>query len=482
MIRQMRYGTAMLRGGRLDPANLRATVADLRATIEEFGDPGDEASAMLPGGVEPDPEIQRIMADRRLRRTVRDAAAHVPHYRRYFAEAGLDPRHITLDTLATLPPTTKAALRAAPAAFVSDRAEPVLLAQTTGTTGTPTSVWFSRYELELAAALSAMSLLMVSGCRSRHTVMSTISSRATLAKAVVQQALAMVGAGFVAMGTVDPLIILDRLAAPMHLPGKEPQITHLIITASLLGSLVQAAEDDGWLPADFGLREIMVGGEVLSDPLRRRAEAALGARVIDAYSMTETLPTAGLSCEAGHLHLSSEQAHLEIVDPLTGAPALPGEVGGLVVTPYTQYRDTTLLLRYETGDLVRRLPAAESPSCSLSGMPATSRILGRQSGGAPELTTRAVLDVLQAERSVPLPTRYALVEDPAGPLLYVVAPQAPPSLPGRIEERARHLPLAGVVLVEDRDELPLPCPVRADLVEHSFERPAERRRPVRSGR
>ncbi|MGW5399161.1 phenylacetate--CoA ligase family protein [Streptomyces sp. NPDC003952] len=479
----MRYGAAVLRGGRLDPVNLRGTVADLRATIEEFGDPGEEASAMLPGGAEPDPEIHRVMADRRLRRTVQDAAAHVPYYRRHFAEAGIDPRHITLDSLAMLAPTPKSALRAAPSAFVSERSEPVLLAQTTGTTGTPTSVWFSRYELELAAALSAMSLLMVSGCRSRHIVMSTISSRATLAKTVVQQALAMIGAGFIAMGTVDPLIILDRLAAPLHVPGKEPQVTHLITTASLLGRIVQAAEEDGWLPADFGLREILVGGEVLSDPLRLRAEAALGARVIDAYSMTETLPTAGLSCEAGHLHLSSEQAHVEILDPLTGAPTLPGEVGGLVVTPYAQYRDTTLLLRYETGDLVRRLPDAETPACSLSAMPATSRILGRQSGGVRDLTTRAVLDVLQAERAIPLPTRFAVVEDPGGPLLYAVAGRAAtPALLARVEERSRHLPLAGVVLVKDLDELPLPCPARADLIEHSFELPTEGRRPVRSGR
>ncbi|PKV83254.1 phenylacetate--CoA ligase family protein [Streptomyces sp. TLI_146] len=480
MIRQIQYGAQMLRGGRLTVSGLEGTVADLRATIEEFGEPGEEAAVMLPGGTEPDPQIQRTMADRRLKLTVRQAAAHVPYYRRLFAELGLSPHDLSLDTLALLPPTPKSALRAASSAFVSERSEPVLLAQTTGTTGTPTSVWFSRYELELAAALSAMSFLMGSALRSRHIVLSTISSRATLAKLTVQRALAMVGAGFLAMGTVDPRIIIDRLATPMRLPGKEPQVTHLIVTASALGGLVQTAERDGWHPADFGLRQILVGGEVLSDPLRSRAEEAFGARVTDTYSMTETLPTAGLACEEGHLHLSAEQAHIEVLDPLTHAPAGPGETGTLVVTPYTQYRDTTLLLRYDTGDLVRRLPGAEPPTCSLHGMPATSRILGRHSNGPAELTPRAVLDRLQAERRLPLPTRYAVSPGPDGPRLYVVADRPSAALLARVEERVDDLPLSGVILLEDPDELPEPCRVRADLTEHSFELPSPRHQPARS--
>ncbi|MFI1100784.1 phenylacetate--CoA ligase family protein [Streptomyces melanogenes] len=480
MIRQIQYGAQMLRGGRLTVSGLQGTVADLRATIEEFGEPGEEAAVMLPGGTEPDPQIQRTMADRRLKLTVRQAAAHVPYYRRLFAELGLSPHDLSLDTLALLPPTPKSALRAASSAFVCERSEPVLLAQTTGTTGTPTSVWFSQYELELAAALSAMSFLMGSGLRSRHIVLSTISSRATLAKLTVQRALAMVGAGFIAMGTVDPRIIIDRLATPMRLPGKEPQVTHLIVNASALGGLVQIAEREGWDPADFGLRQILVGGEVLSDPLRSRAEEAFGARVTDTYSMTETLPTAGLACEEGHLHLSAEQAHIEVLDPLTHASAGPGEVGTLVVTPYTQYRDTTLLLRYDTGDLVRRLPGTEPPACSLHGMPATSRILGRHSNGPAELTPRAVLDRLQGERRLPLPTRYAVSAGPDGPRLYVVADRPSAALLARVEERFDDLPLSGVVLLEDPDELPEPCHVRADLTEHSFELPSPRHQPARS--
>lgn len=420
MVRQLRYGARMIRGAALHPPDMRALAADLRATIEEFGDPGDEASALLPGSAEPDKDIQRDMARRRLRLTVAHAAEHVPYYRRWFAENDVDPRGITAESFGSVPLTSKAELRAAPAAFVSARAEPVLLAQTTGTTGMPTSV-----------------------C-----------------------ALVMIGAGFLAAGTICPSIVVDRLATPMHLPGKDPQISHLITTASYLGSLVQHVERDGWRTEDFGLRQILVGGEVLSDPLRQRAERAFGAQVTDTYSMTETMPMAGLCCEQGHLHLASEQSYVEILDPLTGEPTRPGDVGSLVVTPYSQYRDTTLLLRYLTGDLVRRLPSEQDLACSLRAMPATSRILGRRSQAHPELTTRAILDVLQAEWEIPLPTRFAVTGDA---VLHVAVDHPTQGLLSRIQDRAADLPIAGVVLAEGQDGLPEPCKVRADLTENSFE-------------
>lgn len=300
-------------------------------------------------------------------------------------------------------------------------------------------------------------------------MLSTISSRATLAKLTVRAALAMIGAGFVAAGTIQPSIVVDRLATPMHLPGKDPHVSHLITTASYLGSLVQHVERDGWRPENFGLRQILVGGEVLSDPLRQRAEQAFGARVTDTYSMTETMPTAGLSCEEGHLHLASEQSSVEILDPVTGQPTRPGDAGSLVVTPYSQYRDTTVLLRYLTGDLVRRPPDEQLVACSLRSMPATSRILGRASQAHPELTTRAILDVLQAEYEIPLPTRWVVTEEPAGPVLHVGVDHPTPSLLSRIEGRAGVLPITEVVLTEGQDRLPEPCRARADLTEKSFE-------------
>ncbi len=469
-VRQLRYVATVLHGGRFDVNALRATVADLRDSLDELGELDEGAREMLPGGEGADPEIRAAMAERRVRQAAREAARHTAYYRLLFEERGLDPERVGVDELLRLPSTPKAALRGATGAFVSDRAEPVLMAQTTGTTGPPTVVWFSRYELELSAALSAISYLLVGGVRAHHIAMSCVSSRATVGLVTVQQALGMIGAGFVAQGLVDPSLTLDRLATPLHLPGKKPQVTELYTVPSYLGALVQRGERDGWRAADFGLREVLTGAEILTDAMRERVRELFDVPVTDVYGMTELVPTTGLVCARRHLHLAVEQAHFEVLAIDNDTPVEPGCLGELVITPYAPYRDTTLLVRYRTGDLVRRLP--DGPyGCELAALPATSPILGRAKHFTGGPTTRDVLEVLQAERAISLPTRYSLAGAPDNPALYVVAPGAGAGLLGRLEERAtvRRLAVAEIRLVDDVSGLPTPCRVRADLYEHSFE-------------
>ncbi|MET7462384.1 AMP-binding protein [Nonomuraea sp. NPDC005501] len=446
-VRQLGYAWSMMSGRRFRIRDVRALVDDTRATMEAFGSPGEGSDDMLAAT---DPEIQEDLTKRRMRRTIKHAMAEVPYYRSL-----RDPDDI--------PPTPKLALRGMPSAFVSDLARPAVLAHTTGTTGSPTLVWFSAYEIELMSSISALGLMLAGGLRSDHLWANAISSR-SIAQILVERAVPMTGAGFVHLGMVDPRATLDRLATPLHVPGKQPLITHLNVTASYLGALVQEAERGGWSPRDFGLAEVYSGGEVLTDALRVRAEQALGAKVFDGYSMTEVAPVAGRVCDDGHLHLPPDQGLVEVLDPVTMEPAGPDALGVLVITPYSTFRDTTLLLRYVTGDMVRTLP--EPPTCAMAAIPATSRLLGRSVDG--EVTTRDVLDLLQAEPALPLPTRFAIEDG----VLHVVSGKDDPALLGRLEERAGALAIRGIRLVETPDELPSPCQVRADLIEHSFEHAA----------
>lgn len=473
---QLRYGAAVLLNRRVRPTDLERIARDLVATLAEFGEPGDD-SALLPGQAgQVDPEVRRTVTRRSLRATAQAAARHTAYYRRVFDELGLDPRRLDTDTWAQVPVTPKRALRGMPAAFVSAAAEPALMALTTGTSGTPTAVWYSRAELETTVALSTISAALALGLRPRHTMAYAGCSRATLALVNAEESATRAGASFVQFGTIEPSTAIDRLAAPLGLPGKAPQITHLTTSASYLAALVQEAERDGWQPADFGLESIGVGGEVLSDPLRARAEAAFGAQVSTSYLMTECLPSGGTPCSRGHLHHTSEFGHLEVLDPLTWEPTAPGTVGMIVHTPYVPYRECTLLLRYATGDLVR-MPAGE-PDCELAHLPATSAVLGRWTGPlSARVTTRDLLGVIEVEPDVPLPARHALSEEPDGGVLLHVLVRALPAqaLQDRLEERARTAGLAldGIVLHEDRAKMPPTTPLRSDLREHSFQ-PAPR--------
>ncbi|MEV7924843.1 phenylacetate--CoA ligase family protein [Kitasatospora sp. NPDC088779] len=471
-VSQLRYGASILLNRRIRPKDLGRIADDMVRTLAEFGEPGAD-SALLPGQAgQVDPEVRRTVTRRSLRATARAAVRHTAYYRRTFDDLGIDPETLDTETWSRVPVTPKAALRGLPAAFVSAAATPALMALTTGTSGTPTAVWYSRAELETTIALSTISAALTLGLRPRHTVAYAGCSRATLPLVVAEESTTRVGASFVQFGTIDPALALERLAAPLGLPGKAPQITHLTASASYLSALVQEAEQAGWRSADFGLESIGVGGEVLSAPLRERAEAAFGAPLSTSYLMTETLPSGGTPCSQGHLHHTTEFGHLEVLDPQTWEPTAPGEVGMLVHTPFVPYRECTLLLRYATGDLVR-LPVGGT-GCEWAHLPATSAVLGRWSGPlSATVPTRDVLDLVEGEPDVPLPARYTLTEEPdGGALLHLLVRALPAAtLRRRLEERASAagLPLAGIVLHDDRSKLPPSSPVRADLREHTFE-------------
>lgn len=474
-LRQLRYGVALLTNRRVRIADLHRLVDDILATQAELGVIGDEQRELMSGsGL--DPEARRTMDAKRWRRVVTKAYEETAWYRDRLDRLGLTPADLTLDRRAELPPTPKSALRAAPEAFVSSRSAPVFQATTTGTTGIPTSIWFSRYELELAAALGAVGFLLTGQVVADDVVQICISSRAELGIGNTIAAARLVGAASLLTGMIDPGEALSRTVQPVHLPGKKPQVSVLTAHPSYLAALVAEAERAGYRPDDFGLERILCGGEVLSDALRRRAEATFGATIVDGYAMTEIFPMAGVVCDEGHLHIPQDQGLVEVLDPVTFEPTRPGEVGALVVTPFLPYRETTLVLRLATGDLVRALPEAPT-TCEFAEIPATSPLLGKATAcpaaGGQVVHQRDVLEVLEGEPAVPLPVRYALEVADDGVDLHVRVAEDDPALRDRLEAGAveRGLPLRKLVLHDDDTTMPPPQFQRAWLRETTIVRP-----------
>lgn len=472
-VRQLRYGLALLANRKIAVPAVHQLVRDAVASQAEYGDLGDEEQLrQMQGAV--DADARQAIDSRRWQVMVRRAYRDTVYYRQRLDALGLAPDELTLERIHELPPTPKDALRALPEAFVSRAANPTFQAWTTGTTGVPTSFWFSTYELDLASGLSAMSLLMTAGITPADVVQLSVSSRAMLAIQNTMRACSLIGAASYLTGLIDPRESLARLATPVHLPGKKPRPSVLTTTPSYLAALVSTAEQEGYQPADFGLEQILCGGEVLTDALRTRAEQTFGAPLVDSYSMTEMFPIAGLVCRDAHLHITAEQGLVEVLRPDDFTPAGPGEVGMLVGTPFYPYRETTLVLRVASGDLVRALP--EQPTdCEYAGLPATSRVLGRQSmssdSGEP-IFQRDILDLLEGEPQVPLPARYALQPADDGFALDVLVARDTPALLSRLETSVaeRHLPIRKLRLHTDPDTMPQPAFFRAMLRETTVAR------------
>jgi phenylacetate-CoA ligase len=117
--------------------------------------------------------------------------------------------------------------------------------------------------------------------------------------------------------------------------------------------LGEVAKAQGVDTAALGVDALFLGGSPLPPAMQRRMARAWNARVIELYGSTETM-LLGTSCEAGTLHVETSLAYCEVLDERSDAPVEAGATGRLVVT--TIGVDGSPLVRFETGDVVRRLP------------------------------------------------------------------------------------------------------------------------------
>jgi len=471
---QLRYTVSVVFGLPFSARSLDRLVDALLATHQEFGVIAPEGAELL-GGPALDEETRREMQLRRFRTQAARAARDTVYYRQLFAQLGLDPTRLRYEDIQRIPLTLKEALRDDPDAFVRKNAQPCFRTTTTGTTGRPTSVCFSQRELHAYTALGAINHLMNQQITPEDIVLVSSSARATLGNTCFMGACARVGAQVSMGGLVEPEITLALLAEPRHLAGKKSRVSVLSIYPSYLGQLVTDGLRLGYRPADFGVERIFIGGEIVTAGLKMRCQQLFGAvQFVEGYGMTEPWPFGGTLCAEGHLHFEPAHGLLEVLNPATGALARAGEVGTLILTPFPPFRETTLLLRYDTQDAVRALDGP--PTCALRHMPATGNLLGKlrlavqHAGGW--VFPRDVLEALEATEAVALPARCGFWAVPGGVAVELVA-QDTPNVRRAIEQslEAHGVTIKELRLVGHQSELRHPFPLRGDLRELSFSQP-----------
>jgi phenylacetate-CoA ligase len=469
---QLRFAASMVFGIPFSPASLERLADAARDTQREFGRLGEEAAEPFRGPAL-DEETRREMQLRRFRAQALRGARETVYYREPFERLGLDPARLSHEDIARLPLTPKEALRERPDDFVRRTSRPTFRTTTTGTTGKPTSVFFSSREMRNFAALNALGFLLHDQIHSEDTVQISTSSRATLGNTCFAAACERIGALWYQTGLVEPEVALALLAEKHRLPGKKERASFLNVYPSYLGKLVECGLRLGYRPVDFGLERISIGGEIVTEGLKERCQRLFGpVAFVEGYAMTETWPFGAARCEAGHLHFEASRGLLEALSLETLAPARPGEAGALVVTPFAPYRETTVVLRYSTEDVARAL--AGPLTCSLRGLPATSDLLGKWRLSVRHdhgwTFPRDVLEALEAVEAVPLPARCGFWAVPHGVALEVVVRQETPTVRRKLESslEARGVPLQELRLVEHPSLLQRPFPLRCDLKESSF--------------
>ena len=287
----------------------------------------------------------------RLQATVARVADRVPFYRRRFEEGGVAPEQIrSLDDVRRLPFTTNADLREnyPDGLLAVERSDVLRLHTSSGTTGKPKALFFSRRDLDQAADLVARCLVMT-GATEADVLQNMMTYGLFTGALMLHYGAEKVGLLVIPAGPGNS----DRQLLLMQDFGTT--IIHLTPTYALY--FADLLEQRRVRPGrDLALRKAYVGAEPYTEETRRKIEQGLGVDVYNCYGLSE-MNGPGVAFECEHkqgLHLWEDNFLLEIIDPATGGPVPEGEPGELVLT--TLNREAMPLLRYRTRDITALLP------------------------------------------------------------------------------------------------------------------------------
>ena len=287
----------------------------------------------------------------RLQDTVRRVGAHVPFYRQKFAELGLRPDDIhSLADLRRLPFTTSADLRANyPAGLLAVPYDATLRLHTSsGTTGKPKALFFSRQDVDNAAELCARSFVMT-GITPKDVFQNMMTYGMFTGALVTHYGAEKVGCLVIPAGPGNS----ERQLLLMQ----DFRTTFIHLTPSYGLYLATFLEKHGVDPRrDLALRKAFVGAEPYTEETRRKIEEGLGVDVYNSYGLSEMNgPGIAFECEQKHgMHLWEDHFLIEIIDPQTAEPVADGQPGELVMTTLT--REAMPLLRYRTRDITSIIP------------------------------------------------------------------------------------------------------------------------------
>ncbi len=292
----------------------------------------------------------------RLQKSIHAAYECVPHYQKKLAAAGVHPGDLKeLADLAKFPFTTKEDLRQNYpfGMFAVPMADIVRVHASSGTTGKPTVVGYTRNDITTWAQLMARSIRAAGG-------RSTDKIHNAYGYGLFTGGLGAHYGGEHLGATVIPASGGFTERQVQLIVDFRPEI--IMVTPSYMLAIADEFERQGFVAADCSLRIGIFGAEPWTDSMRDEIERRMGLQALDHYGLSELIgPGVGQECpdSRGGLTIWEDHFYPEIIDPETGSVLPDGEPGELVLTSLT--KEAMPVIRYRTRDLTRLLPPAGRP-------------------------------------------------------------------------------------------------------------------------
>ncbi|HXR58691.1 MAG TPA: AMP-binding protein, partial [Burkholderiales bacterium] len=293
----------------------------------------------------------RAVQLRRLKGSLAHAYRNVPRYREKFDAAGIKPRDLrSLEDLARFPFTTKADLRDTYpfGMFAVTMDKVVRIHASSGTTGKPTVVGYTKKDLDLWGRLMARSI-RAAGARPGDKVHNAYGYGLFTGGLGCHY-------GAERLGLVTIPVSGGMTERQVQLIADfKPDI--IMVTPSYMLAICDEMERQGFDPKKASLRIGIFGAEPWTNELRTQIERRTSLQAIDCYGLSEVIgPGVAQECIETKDGLTIWEDHFypEIVDPATGRVLPEGEKGELVFTSLT--KEALPVIRYRTRDLTRLLP------------------------------------------------------------------------------------------------------------------------------
>ncbi len=287
----------------------------------------------------------------RLKWTLQHAYENVPHYQQKFDAAGVHPDDLkTLADLAKFPFTTKSDLRDNYpfGLFAVPRSQVSRVHASSGTTGKPTVVGYTKGDIDRWADLVARSIRAAGG---RPGDLCHIAYGYGLFTGGLGAHYGAERAGC----TVIPMSGGQTEKQVQLIQDFQPDL--IMVTPSYSLVIAEEFERQGIAPEQISLKVGIFGAEPWGEGMRAEIERKLGIDAVDIYGLSEVMgPGVASECiesKDGPV-IWEDHFYPEVIDPETGEVLPDGSDGELVFTSLT--KEAMPVIRYRTRDLTRLLP------------------------------------------------------------------------------------------------------------------------------